>query len=115
MVNYEPPSLDQIFSALSDPTRRAILLRLTDGEATVSEVAEPFEMTAPAISKHLRVLEEAGLITRRKDGRTHYLHLNASTLKDAADWLAHYKAFWETQIDSLERYLQETDDDHTSP
>lgn len=115
MVNYEPPSLDQIFSALSDPTRRAILLRLTDGEATVSEVAEPFKMTAPAISKHLRVLEEAGLITRRKDGRTHYLHLKASALKDASDWLAHYKAFWEAQIDSLERYLQETDDDHTSP
>ena len=115
MVNYEQQSLNQIFSALSDPTRRAILLRLTAGEATVTEVAEPFAMTLPAISKHLRVLEEAGLLARRKDGRTHYLHLKADTLKDAADWLAHYKRFWEAQIDSLEQFLQETDDDISAP
>jgi DNA-binding transcriptional ArsR family regulator len=111
MVKYSPQHLDVIFSALSDPTRRAILQRLTYGEATVTELAKPFEMSLPAISKHIRVLEHAGLVTREKDGREHYLRLVAAPMKDAASWLENYRQFWEGQFDALGRYLQEHSDD----
>jgi DNA-binding transcriptional ArsR family regulator len=111
MVNYSPQQLDTIFSALSDPTRRAILQRLTQGEATVTELAAPFTMSLPAISKHIRVLESAGLISRHKDGREHYLRLVAAPMKDAASWLENYRQFWEGQFDALGHYLQEHIDD----
>lgn len=117
MVNHSSPTLNNVFAALSDPTRRAILERLARGEASVTELADPFanEMSLPAISKHLRVLETAGLITRRKEGRVHHLRLSSAPLKNAADWLAHYRQFWNEQFDSLESYLQqskrETDDE----
>lgn len=108
MVNYSPPSLDVIFSALSDPTRRAILERLAHGEATVTEVAEPFKMSLPAISKHVRILENARLIVREKDGRVHHLRLSPAALKTAAEWLAEYRQFWDAQFDSLAVYLETT-------
>jgi DNA-binding transcriptional ArsR family regulator len=114
MVNYPSQPLDPVFAALADPTRRAILVRLLHGEATVTEVAEPFQTSLPAISRHIRKLEEAGLITRRKDGRTHHLGLAASPLKNAAQWLEQYQRFWESQLDSLEQFLREEGDEQTS-
>jgi DNA-binding transcriptional ArsR family regulator len=111
MVNYSLEQLDPVFAALSDGTRRAILSRLTRGEATISEIAQPFRTSLPAISKHIKVLEEAGLVARRKDGRTNHLRLVASPLKSAAQWLDQYQGFWEAQFDSLERFLEETGDE----
>jgi DNA-binding transcriptional ArsR family regulator len=109
MVNY-PPSLDHVFSALSDPTRRAILERLTRSEATVTELAAPFAMSLPAVSKHLRVLENAGLIVRKIEGRIHVVSLRSEALRDASEWLNHYRQFWSAQFDSLTDYLLETED-----
>lgn len=108
MVKYS--ELDAVFSALADPTRRAILQRLAKGEVSVTELAEPFAnaMSLPAISKHLRVLESAGLIARQKDGRVHHLRLRPAPLKDAAEWLAYYGQFWDDQLDSLAHYLANT-------
>ncbi|MEZ4672144.1 MAG: metalloregulator ArsR/SmtB family transcription factor [Anaerolineae bacterium] len=105
MVNYLSPPLDAIFSALSDSTRRAILQRLARGEATVSEVAEPFDMSLPAISKHLRILEDVGLIVRQKEGRLHHLSLSAAPMKNATEWLEYYRQFWDEQFDSLADFL----------
>jgi len=108
MVNYSAAPLDATFGALADPTRRAILARLARGEAMVTELAEPFAMSLPAISKHLRVLESAGLLQREIDGRIHRCRLAAEPMKDAAAWIAQYRAFWETQFDALEKYLEAT-------
>jgi DNA-binding transcriptional ArsR family regulator len=107
MVNYSP-SLDATFGALSDSTRRAILARLARGEATVKELAAPFNVSLPAISKHLRVLESAGLLHREIDGRVHHCRLAANPMKDAASWIAQYRAFWGTQFDALQKYLETT-------
>jgi DNA-binding transcriptional ArsR family regulator len=107
MVKYTSRTLDKTFSALSDPTRRAILARLAEGEASVSELAAPFAMSLPAISKHLRVLEHAGLVERTKDGRVHRLRLVAQPLHDAAAWIAHYQHFWEQQLEALADYLRD--------
>ncbi len=93
MVKYSS-RLDSTFSALADPTRRAILGRLARGETTVTELAEPFKISLPAISRHLRVLEDAGLLERRKQGRFHRLRLAPAQLEDAAKWLAFYQRFW---------------------
>jgi DNA-binding transcriptional ArsR family regulator len=90
-----PDRLSTTFSALADPTRRAILARLISGEASVTELAEPFEMSLPAVSKHLKVLEHAGLITRGREAQWRPCRLEAGPLKDAADWLEHYRRFWE--------------------
>ena len=112
MVKYEPKSLDTIFSALSDPTRRAMLERLSQGgEITVTELASvaPNKMSLPAISKHVRILEDAGLIVRRKDGREHHLKLSGAVMRDAAGWINRYRHFWDYQFDSLEQYLAEED------
>jgi DNA-binding transcriptional ArsR family regulator len=108
MVNYSSESLDAVFSALSDSTRRAILERLVRGEASVSELAEPFKMSLPAVSKHLRILENVGLIAREKEGRINYVHLVAAPMKDAAQWLDHYRKFWDAQLDGLADYLAAT-------
>jgi DNA-binding transcriptional ArsR family regulator len=105
MVNYSSTTLDSTFAAVSDPTRRAILARLARGEATVKELAQPFDISLPAISRHLRVLEAAGLMRRRKVGRTHFCRLEALPLGDAAGWLADYRNFWEAQLQSLDNYL----------
>ena len=109
MVNNSEMSLDLsvTFGALADPTRRAILARLTSGEATVSELGEPFEMTGPAISKHLKVLERAGLISRGREAQWRPCRLVAAPLKDAADWLEKYRRFWEDSFDRLDDYLRE--------
>ena len=105
MVNYMAAQLDSTFSALSDPTRRAIVQRLASGRATVKELARPFRISLPAISKHLKILERAGLLTRTKEGRTHHCELNATPLKEANDWLVWHQQFWEQRFDALETYL----------
>ncbi len=102
-----PARLNATFAALADPTRRAILARLASGEASVTELAEPFEMSMPAISKHLKVLERAGLIARGREAQWRPCRLAADPLKDAADWLEHYRRFWEQSFDRLEDYLRE--------
>ncbi len=99
--------LSNTFAALADPTRRAILARLSAGEAAVTELAEPFDMSLPAISKHLKVLERAGLIARSRDAQWRPCHLEPAPLKDAADWISHYKKFWEESFDRLDDYLRE--------
>jgi DNA-binding transcriptional ArsR family regulator len=99
--------LDATFAALADPTRRAILARLASGEASVLELAEPFSMTQPAVSKHLKVLERAGLIARGREAQWRPCRLAAGPLKDAADWLDHYRRFWDESFDRLEDYLRE--------
>ena len=101
------PDLDQTFAALSDTTRRAIVARLATGEAPLSDLAAPFEMSLTAVSKHVRVLSDAGLIEVEKRGRTRYCRLHAAPMKGAADWLDGYRKFWEGQFDSLARYLSE--------
>jgi DNA-binding transcriptional ArsR family regulator len=108
MVNDSSEQLTTVFSALADPTRRAILERLARGEASGTELAQPFSISVPAISKHLRVLKNADLILHRKDGRTHLFRLAASPMREAASWLEHYRHFWEAQFDSLETYLLDT-------
>ncbi|MCZ6491165.1 MAG: metalloregulator ArsR/SmtB family transcription factor [Acidobacteria bacterium] len=108
MVNYSPGSLNGTFAALSDPTRRAILARLAQSEASVTELAEPFDVSLPAILKHLSVLGNAGLLTRHKEGRVQRCRLVARPLQDAAGWIARYRIFWEKQFDSLARYLAES-------
>jgi len=99
--------LDLTFAALSDPTRRAILAQLAAGDATVGELAEPFDVSRPAISKHLRVLERAGLVRRTQDGRLSRCGLDAEPMRDAAEWVERYRKFWEGQLDSLTRYLEQ--------
>jgi DNA-binding transcriptional ArsR family regulator len=99
--------LSTTFAALADPTRRAILARLVSGQASVSELAEPFQMSLPAVSKHLKVLERAGLIIRGRAAQWRPCRLEAVPLKDAADWLEHYRRFWEESFDRLESYLSE--------
>ena len=102
-----PHSLDATFAALADPTRRAILARLARGQAAVMELAEPFAMSQPAISKHLKVLERAGLITRGRDAQWRPCRLQASPLKEVADWTEHYRRFWEESFARLDDYLRD--------
>ena len=98
-------SLSTTFAALADPTRRAILERLATGDATGGELAEPFDMTLPAISKHLSVLERAGLITKSIDGQRRNCHITATPLKNATSWLNEYRRHWEANLESLDAYL----------
>ena len=111
MVKYKSfksdQDLDQTFQALADPTRRAILGRLSEGEATAGQLAEPFEMSLPAISKHLKVLEKAGFLIRARDGRVHRCNLDTGPMQAASDWISTYRHFWEGQLGSLARYLEE--------
>ena len=97
--------LNDVFFALADPTRRAILGRLAQGPATVGALAEPFEISAPAISKHMKILDRAGLIERSVVGREHHCRLHPQALKEAEDWLVYYREFWETRLDELEAFL----------
>lgn len=101
-------TLNTVFSALADPTRRKILEALSDGHASVTELAEPHRMSLPAISKHLRILEDAGLIVRERNGRVHMMHLHSRPLKDAAAWLDRYRTFWEARLHSLDTFLNKT-------
>jgi DNA-binding transcriptional ArsR family regulator len=97
--------LSTTFAALADPTRRAILARLASGQASVMELAEPFEMSLPAISKHLKVLERAGLIARSREAQWRPCRIEAGPLKEVSDWLEHYRLFWEQSFDRLDDYL----------
>jgi DNA-binding transcriptional ArsR family regulator len=101
-----PAQLDATFAALADPTRRAILARLASGEASVGELGEPFAMSLPAISKHLKVLERAGLISRGRDAQRRPCRLEAAPLEEVADWIEHYRRFWEESFDRLDDYLR---------
>ena len=98
--------LSSTFAALADPTRRAILGRLAHGEASVNELAKPFDMSLPAVSKHLKVLERAGLIAKGRDRQWRPCRLRAGPLKDVADWVEHYRHFWEESFDRLDDYLK---------
>ena len=106
MVKYSG-SLDRTFGALADPTRRAILATLMLGQASISELARPHRMSLPAVLKHVRVLEQAGLVSQSKNGRTRFCQLAAEPLKQAEDWISRYRVFWEGTFDSLERFLAE--------
>jgi DNA-binding transcriptional ArsR family regulator len=108
MVKHRGAALDATFHALADPIRRSILMRLEAGEASVTELARPFRVSLPAISKHIRVLEKAGLLRRRRAGRVHSLRLAPGPLREAAEWIEHYRRFWEARFDALDRHLQET-------
>ena len=105
MVKRSTRSLDVTFSALADPTRRAILTRLAKGEATVGQLAKPFRISLPAISRHLRVLEHAGLLVQERDGRVRRCTLVAKPMKDASEWMARYRVFWEGRLDALAEHL----------
>ncbi len=111
MVKHINSNLDTTFMALSDGTRRAILARLAKGDALVTELAAPFAMSLPAVSKHLSVLERAGLIHREKEGRIRRCRLEAGPLKEAAQWIQLYRRFWEARLDSLEEYLDNINSD----
>jgi DNA-binding transcriptional ArsR family regulator len=108
MVKRSNP-LDSTFGALADPTRRALLATLMLGRASITELAKPHRMSLPAVMKHLRVLEQAGLVSQRKIGRTRHCRLAAKPLKDAETWLSQYRIFWEGTFDSLERYLNQSE------
>ena len=103
----ETDPLSSTFAALADPTRRAILARLITGEASVTELSKPFEMSMPAVSKHLKVLERAGLIARGREAQWRPCRIKAAPLKDVSDWLEHYRVVWEQRLDRLDDYLRE--------
>lgn len=105
--------LDATFAALADPTRRAILARLTQRDATVTELAEPFSVSLPAISKHLRVLERAGLLKQDREGRIRRCRLEAAPMKAAAEWIERYRRFWTQQLDALAEYFEQPDETQT--
>lgn len=115
--------LDMVFQAMADPTRRAILSRLTRGSATVNELAEPFDISLPAISRHLKVLDRAGLIRREIEAQQRRCHLNSRGLRQAATWIGHFERFWAEKFDALDDYLdrtnpddmKENDDDRSKP
>jgi DNA-binding transcriptional ArsR family regulator len=107
MVKY-PQTLDRTFAALADPTRRRLLARLATGDQRVTHLARHHAMSLPAVSKHLRVLEKAGLLRRRRYGRVHQMRLDAKPLKDAARWVEQYRKFWEGSLDRLADYLEKT-------
>lgn len=106
VTNADPAALDRVFSALADPTRRAILARLARGEATVGELAEPFAVSRPAISKHLDVLERAGLVHRLPEGRVNRCRLDGGPLREAVAWMERYREYWEGQLDALARHFE---------
>ena len=115
MVKYQTDTLSTTFQALADPTRRAILARLSTGEASVGELAEPFAMSLPAVSKHLTVLEGAGLILRERQGRVRRCQVQAAPLRAASEWIDAYRRFWDDRFDALARYLDDqgaADDDN---
>ena len=108
MVKYSSKTLDRTFAALADPTRRRILQHLAGGDRCVTDLARPHSMSLPAVSKHLRVLENAGLIRRRRYGRVHQLKLEAKPMQQAVRWIEEYRKFWEGSLDRLADYLEET-------
>src|SRR5512146_1955744 len=114
MVNDSDSTLDKAFDALSSPIRRGILARLSQGGASVPELAEPYQVSLPAISKHLRIMEEAGLIERQKRGRVHYCRLIPGPMREASEWLNFYRQYWEAHLDSLSDFLEQAGQEGTS-
>ena len=110
MVNNNTDTLNLVFSALADPTRREMLGRLSGRTMSVKELSEPFSMSKPAITKHLKVLERAGLLARDKVGRVHHCNLDSRPLRQVADWVSHYERFWIDKLDSLEAFLDNEED-----
>jgi DNA-binding transcriptional ArsR family regulator len=108
-MSFPPDHLSATFAALADPTRRAILARLMSGEASVTELSEPFDMSMPAISKHLKVLERAGLVARSRDAQWRPCRLDAGPLAEISDWVEGYRRFWEQRLGRLDEYLRETE------
>jgi DNA-binding transcriptional ArsR family regulator len=113
MVKYSSRTLNRTFAALADPTRRRILAHLARGDKCVTRLAKPHAMSLPAVSKHLRVLEKAGLLRRRRYGRVHEMQLEAKPLKQAAQWVEEYRRFWEGSLDRLADFLAKTRDQKT--
>lgn len=112
MVTFAPDALDRTFAALAHPIRRSILTRLArEGSASVGELAEPFEVSLMAISKHLRVMEGAGLVMRRKDGRVHRIRMDPEPMERASEWIEKHRVFWEEQLEGLARYLESAKDE----
>jgi len=111
MVNNSQRGLDLAFSALSHPIRRGIIARLASGEATVAELAKPYKVSAPAITKHLHILEDAGLVSRRKEGREHHCRLEAARMEPAERWIEFQRRFWNDSLDALERFLKESQEE----
>lgn len=111
MVEYNTENLDALFHALADPTRRAMLKALTEKNMSVGDLAKPFEMSLAAASKHIRVLEQAGLIHRQVQGRNHICELNAGPMHGGLEWIQHYQRFWNQQLDTLEKLLKKPDSD----
>lgn len=111
MVKYSNAALDATFGALADPVRRAVLARLAKSDSSVSELAEPFPISLPGFSKHLQVLVRAGLVSTAKDGRVRRCRLEAEAMHSAADWIEHYRAFWEEQFEALAKHLAESEND----
>ena len=115
MVNHSPELLDRTFAALADPTRRLMLERLALGECNVTDLAKPHRMSLPAVSKHLRVLEKAGLISRQRHGRIHQLKLEAEPMQKAQQWIEEYRRFWDASLDRLDDYLKQLQATETQP
>lgn len=113
MVEYDSNLLDRTFGALADPTRRRILTQLASGEECVTELAKPHAMSLAAVSKHLIVLEKAGLVKRRKDGRVHALRLEPKPMQEAQEWINRYRQFWEGNLDQFEKYLDQLQEKET--
>ncbi|HEU5396559.1 MAG TPA: metalloregulator ArsR/SmtB family transcription factor [Verrucomicrobiae bacterium] len=114
MVKCSSRLLDRTFGALADPTRRRILEHLAGGDRCVTDLAKPYRMSLPAVSKHLRVLERAGLVRRRRDGRVHRLKLEAAPMQQAQAWIEEYRKFWEASFDRLDEYLKQLQADEKS-
>jgi DNA-binding transcriptional ArsR family regulator len=110
LVNYSSSVLDTTFAALADPTRRAMLARLASGECSISELAEPFEISLPAVSKHVRVLEDAGLLVRERDGRVHRCNIDPAPIAAATAWLEDMRRFWESRLDALAGYIDQLEE-----
>lgn len=115
MVEYQDPGLDAVFHALGDATRRGMLASLAHGERTVGQLAEPFQMSLAAASKHVKALESAGLISREVRGRQHICRIDAGPLSAASDWLRHYERFWTTRLDRLDALLRQEAAASTTP
>ena len=115
MVEYDSPALDRTFAALADPTRRRLLAQLAEGEERVTELARHHSMSLAAVSKHLMVLENAGLLKRRREGRVHSMKLEAKPMKDALTWIDRYRKFWEGNLDQFEQYLEKLQTEGDKP
>ena len=111
MVNYNEEQMSAVFMALADATRRGMITRLSEGPATIGELGRPYAISKPAVTRHVKVLERAGLVSRKKDGRIHRCKLNPAPMKTAEDWIEKHRKFWEASLDSLASYLEETNDD----